>query len=116
VQRCRTGLSLDAAALALTQSSGPSVVVTAGVPAELADYLDGARDQGAGLLLAGLRSPARCVPASVVAVLVPSKRRRRGSGMALILATLLAAAAILSVSDAGQVLLHRWFPGWQPWW
>ncbi len=116
VQRCTSGLPLDAAALALTQSTGPSVIVTAGVPAQLSDYLDASRAGGAGLLLAGLRSPARCVPAAVAAVLAPSRRRRRGSGLVLVLAALIAAAAILAVSDAGQVLLHRWFPGWHPWW
>jgi uncharacterized membrane-anchored protein len=115
LRTCHSPLPVSAAAMALVQADAPAVVVTAGLPHDLSGLLDAPRDAGAGLLLAQLRSPARCLPATTAAALLPAPRRRLVHPALIVLAVLIAALAVLAVSDPGQVLLDRWFPGWQPW-
>ena len=122
--------ALDAV-LAVLAAADPDLLVEAADPHGLVELLGLERSAGGGALLTRLRLTGRLLDARTVAALdarrpvhaVGSRRARRRAGraarrarrapgtrgaLAVLAAGLVAAAAVLAVSDPGRALLHRW--------
>jgi uncharacterized membrane-anchored protein len=107
----RTSGTAEDCALLLADGHGAALIVTVGTPATLTEFLDRGREGMASTFLTRLRVGGKLVAARAV----PAMYRTRISGGALtllVLAALVAVAASLAATAAGQPLLDTLATTW----